>query len=596
MTQKQTSIADVVAGQFPQFIREDYATFIAFMEAYYTFLNDQKLTRSLENIKDVNDSLDEFIQLIKYEIAPDIPTTNRFFLSNAKNFHLSRGSEESYRALFRLLLKKEIEILYPSEKMLRVSDGQWQQDISFFIRVKRGNPYDLQNDFLYIDSISQIPAKRRHKVFVKKIQQVETALNVYEVFISRNYFGKLEIDDTISYKGVVASIVPTTSKIRVIKPGSGFKVGQVFNITTHVASGTLVKVTKITPQGGIARLQIVSFGVGYPKDFFFDIVDMTVAKPYQNIRGKTISRTDVLNENSDYGVINSNDYHSGFVDSNYVGEVLGTFYSATAEDESTTLVASLRVELGAIAVYPGYYASSRSLIDDDSYIQDGEYYQDYSYVIRLDEKLTTYKDAVLSVVHPAGRKLFGEFLIDTSFNLEIEISNPLIRILIPQFSESDESFNVLDKTILRTMTSSFINDGITQRFLVFDEVNPAEGVITHVSINNIDYLNWFTDGDDPRYIILADMPVQGAIIKVRYSVRRYLDNDTGLQSIIFDLDKAFADTHTTNDKIETIRVEKPLDSNIESINSSGLLRLNPYESDLQPYFTENYLIEEKLNF
>lgn len=597
MIQKMTSIADVVASQFPQFVREDYTTFIAFIEAYYTFLNNQKLSRNLENIKDVNDTLDEFIQLVKLEIAPDIPTTNRFFLSNAKNFHLSRGSEESYRTLFRLLLKKEIEILYPSEKMLRVSDGRWQQDISFFISVKSGNPYDLQNDFLFIDSVSQRPARRRHKVFVKKIQQVETARNVYEIFISRNYFGKLEIGDTISYKDVVATIIPTTSKIRVVKPGNGFKVGQVFNVSTHVADGTLVKVTKVTPQGGIARLQTVAFGIGYPKDFYFDIIGTRVAQPYQIIRGNNIDKADVITDNADYGIINSNNYHSDFVDSNYVGEVLGTFYSETAEELSRILIASLHVELGAIAEYPGYYASSRSLIDDDSYIQDGEYYQDYSYVIRLDEKLSAYKDAVLSIVHPTGRKLFGEFLIDAVFNLEIEISNPLIRILLPQFSESNESFSALDKTALRVVNLKFVGDSVTQRFLVFNDFAPSEGIVIRVKVNGNDYSNWLTDGDDPRYIVLLDIPAQSAVIEIRCLQQRFsLIDNANLQSTIFDVNKSFSEIHAINDDIDTVYTGKTLFSNVESINSSGVIRINPYMLDLQPYFTENYLVEEKINF
>lgn len=596
MMQKQNSISDVVAGHFPYFVQEDYPTFIAFVEAYYTFLNSQKLTRSLENIKDVNTSLDDFISLIKREVAPDVPVTNRFFISNVKKFHLARGSEESYRTLFRLLLKKEIDILYPAEKMLRVSDGQWQQDISFFIKVTTGNPFVLQNDFLYVAGKSAGNIARRHKVFVKKIQQVETATDIYEVFITRNYFGEISVGDTISYKGVVAKIVPTTSKIKVIYSGSGFKVGQVFNIDTPTGSGTLVKVTKITDGGGIARLQLVSFGVGYPRDFFFDIVSKSVAKPYQLIKGKSIESGDVVNENSDYGIINANTYHTDFVDSNYVGDVLGTFYSATAEEAANqTLVASLKIELGAIAVYPGYYASARSLIDDDSYIQDGEYYQDFSYVIRLDEKLTTYKDAVLSMLHPAGRKMFGEFLIDSAFNLEIQISNPLIRILIPQYSESDESFDALDHTVFRVVDVDFIGDNVKFKWSLSPEYNSSESVVTRVRINENDYQDWFIDADTDE-IVFYDTPPANAKIQIRYAVRRFLDNET-LQSSFFDLYKRFTETEMlAADVVNTKHVDKQCNSTIESINSSGTIQKNAYQADTAPYFAENYLFEERVNF
>lgn len=598
--QKQTSIADIVAGQFPFFVQEDYATFIAFMEAYYTFLDKQKLTRSLESIKDVDNALDEFIQLIKREIAPEIPVTNKFFLSNSKKFHLSRGSEESYRTLFRLLLKKEIDILYPADKMLRVSDGQWQQDISFFIKVTAGDPFSLQNDFLLITTAISLPAPRRIKVFVKKVQQVETALDIYEVFIARNYFGTLAANDVISYKGVSAKIVPTTSRVKIVQAGAGFKIGQVFNITTPTASGMLAKVTKTTEEGGISRLQIVAFGVGYPRDFFFDITGQPIGQSAQGIFNKKISQTDTISNNSDYGVINSYDYHGDYVDGNYVGEILGDFYSATSSEESTITIARLRVELGALAVYPGFYASSRSLIDDDSYIQDGEYYQDFSYVIRLDEKLTTYKDAVLSILHPAGRKMFGEFLIDSAFNLSMEISNPLIRILIPQYSESDESLDVLDRTVWRVIDNQFIGDGVTSVWQLLDEFSKDEVLVTHIKVNE----NYYPYGLDYEFAFIDDgkivffsAPPAGAVIKIRYIVRRYTEDTTGLQDTFFDLRKTFNEEFNfPDDDVDTKHVHKIRNSAIESINSFGYLHKNPYQAYASSFFAEDYLLEEITNF
>lgn len=591
---KHTRISDVIASQFPHFVQEDYATFIAFMEAYYSFLDSQSLTRAIENIKDADTTLDKFIELLKREIAPEIPLTNRFFLSNTKKFHLARGSEESYRTLFRLLLKKEIDILYPAEKMLRVSDGQWQQDISFFIKVTAGNPYLLQNDFLYITSSIAKPVTSKRRVFVKKIQQVETAVNIYEVFIARNYYGKLTIGDTISYKGVSAVIVPTTSKINIVNPGVGFKIGQVFNITTPAASGLLAKVVKITPEGGIARMQIVSFGIGYARDFFFDITAQTRLTSSQSVFNKSVEQTDILAENSDYGVINSYDYHSDYVDGNYVGDILGDFYTSNSNEELTLVIARLRVELGAIAIYPGYYASARSLIDDDSYIQDGEYYQDFSYVIRLDEKLTTYKDAVLSILHPAGRKMYGEFLIDTAFNLEIQISNPLIRILIPQYSESDESFDALDQTVWRVVNKDFIADGSTRSWQIFDEYTEAESLVIYTKINNTEIDDWYTSENN---IVLIQYPKAGDIIKVRYIVRRFTEDLTDIQSTFFDLRKSFiTEDNTPIDRIETKHTHKTRVSTIESINSTGFLHKNPYQADTLPYFAEKYMFEEIINF
>src|SRR6185503_18624874 len=63
------SISNFVETQFPAFYRENSATFIAFVKAYYEWLespeNPLYLTRRLYEIKDVDDTLDEFIVQFK---------------------------------------------------------------------------------------------------------------------------------------------------------------------------------------------------------------------------------------------------------------------------------------------------------------------------------------------------------------------------------------------------------------------------------------------------------------------------------------------------------------------------------------------------
>ena len=67
MTDLKTSI--LVNRQVPEYVREDYPLFIAFLEAYYEFLETKQGTqnndltqeaKNLRNVSDVDDSLNEF--------------------------------------------------------------------------------------------------------------------------------------------------------------------------------------------------------------------------------------------------------------------------------------------------------------------------------------------------------------------------------------------------------------------------------------------------------------------------------------------------------------------------------------------------------
>lgn len=445
---KFTKLANIVPSQLPKHIQEDYPTFTSFLKAYYEYLDNQKLTRSLEYLRDPDQTLDAFIGHLKNEVAVLAPqlSKDRFFLKHTKESYVARGSEEAYKCLFRFLYNKEVEINYPSEKIFKISGGQWEQDVSFFLKVDAGDAYSLQNDYLYINDIKTIGTKNHtHRVYVKKVRPVTSVEGVYEVFIEKNFYGNLDIGDTVDYKGVVGTLLPTPAKVKITTKGSGFKVGQIFSVDTSIASGCKVKVVRIDANGGLEQVQIIAFGYGYKKDFDYNISRFQALQSSQAVRGLTIQRQDVLSNSKDSGYINKVSYHGeGYSSGDYVGDVLADFYYNNYAEEIEQIVATLRIQLGALARYPGYYASSNSLISDDSFIQDGEYYQDFSYVLRIDEKLTSYRDAVLQTLHPVGRKLFGDYLVETEYSLTYEISNPVIRILIPQFSESIEAVEMTE--------------------------------------------------------------------------------------------------------------------------------------------------------
>lgn len=59
----------------------------------------------------------------------------------------------------------------------------------------------------------------------------------------------------------------------------------------------------------------------------------------------------------------------------------------------------------------GYWKNKKSFISDEMYLQDSDYYQNYSYEIIVNKMRSVYENYVKELVHPVGMKMFGRFVI-----------------------------------------------------------------------------------------------------------------------------------------------------------------------------------------
>ena len=133
-------ISNLIESQVPFFVRNDHENFVAFVEAYYEFLEQQtgvvNVTKSLLNQADV-DSTDIFVEKFYDNFLPFIPkdtaVDKTLILKHIKDFYRSRGTEKSIRFLMRILFDEDVEFYYPQRDILRVSDGKWFQEKSIKI-------------------------------------------------------------------------------------------------------------------------------------------------------------------------------------------------------------------------------------------------------------------------------------------------------------------------------------------------------------------------------------------------------------------------------------------------------------------------------
>ena len=136
MTDRLTSL--LINRQVPEFVREEYPLFINFLEAYYEYLEQKQGTqlndltskaKDLRYISDVDESIDDFESNFFNTYASLIPTDvevdKNSLIKNVLPLYLSKGSEASFKLLYRFLFGQELEVKYPKNDVLRASDAKW---------------------------------------------------------------------------------------------------------------------------------------------------------------------------------------------------------------------------------------------------------------------------------------------------------------------------------------------------------------------------------------------------------------------------------------------------------------------------------------
>ena len=494
---QKVKLSTLVANQFPEFIQEEYPALTSFIEAYYKFL-EQTNTRNLSSYRDIDETLDAFIVHFKNELNYNgfytAPENDRFILKKIKEIYSAKGSEESYRLLFKLLFNKDVEIYYPYKSVLRASDGKWNQDNSLFIVPTSGDINTLLNN-----TIKVISEKNRITyVVVKKIKKINDSL--YEVFIENNkYLKNITVTSTIQYNDFVGSISPTLGTYEVITPGLSFKVGQLLTASTNTSKGIInatIKVDKIDAQGGIKRISIIKFGTGYSYDFYANIQSANTNAPGGIIsinknNGNVLtspSKTSTLGF-IDEGYINiSNYYEQDYADNTYVGDIIQTFRTEISYDldVSNTSVdnipaeqkmALIKFNISPIAKYQGYYLNNDGFISDAVYIEDQDYYQPYAYQIKIDESLNSYKNIIKSYLHPAGTRLFAEYQL----NNIIDVSSTIQSLINYQLIEFIDTVHPIDENIKDI--SKYRDDGIVTSD--FDIVDVSKALVDDAPITDI---------------------------------------------------------------------------------------------------------------
>jgi hypothetical protein len=249
----------VVDRQVPEFVREDHPQFVRFLEAYYEWLEQNYRTRDLENLGDIDSTLDEYVEYFADQFLATFPKAlvvdKRIIIKHAKEIYLAKGTPKSYDLLFRLMFNEEPQqIYYPKQDMLRVSDGKWSQ--SYILRGNdvQGNSFELIGQEVTQEStgIGDDPAFARVEAVVK--YNVGTQ-SITEITLNNtSIIGVFQPNQPIkgfsnsTNEEIIVDLIPFVSNLVVTSPGK-------YNITGDI-------VTIVEGDGVDARAEINTVKTG----------------------------------------------------------------------------------------------------------------------------------------------------------------------------------------------------------------------------------------------------------------------------------------------------------------------------------------------
>ena len=388
---KRLGPSNLIVDQVPDFINRDHTTFRRFVEAYYEWMEQYQnafgIIDAFTELTDVDQTIGLFTADFRNMYLRDFPAQlaidsngNRVdeanLQKNIRNFYGAKGTEKGYEFLFRLIYNVTSEVRYPSEDILKCSHGKWIERMSLKTTSSGGTAnHDMAGQQVYqIDPITGNVSA--YATVTEVIQYRKDYYDVTEIFI-KNKFGDFSTDVALLCQTSTAlrseTIYPIVSEITITNGGTNYVLSDVVEVVnSDEGVGFAAAIEIVNSAGKIQGIKLIDSGIAYDSGLELTILSNT-------------------------------------------GD--GT--------------ASLSITIGAVTTYPGYYANNNGKLSSNKRLFDGDYYQEFSYALRSEISLVSYKEMYKKIVHPAGFKMFGEVLLKRHIVDELPFHSEMQRYEIP---------------------------------------------------------------------------------------------------------------------------------------------------------------------
>jgi len=263
-------ISKLVQNQFPDFYKEDGQNFLAFIEAYYAWMEETgQMTdaiRNLESYRDISTTTEEYLKYFESDLLPSIPTTviadKRLMAKYIGEFNRSRGTFAAYRLMFRAIYGEDIDLNLPSEQILKVSDGDWRID-RYLVTPYDKNTYDFIGKTIVGSDSGAIA------LVEDVVRRTIRGLDVMQILLSRivgTFVNeeRIHLQTDTSVTGHAPIIQAGINSITITAAGGGYVPGDIVQLSSsQVGEFGRVLVKETIDLGGTLSFAVTEGGSGY---------------------------------------------------------------------------------------------------------------------------------------------------------------------------------------------------------------------------------------------------------------------------------------------------------------------------------------------
>lgn len=260
-------ISNLVESQFPDFYRAEGSNFVAFVRAYYEWMEQEgyvtNASKSLLEYSDIDNTLDEFVVSFKNKYLNGFPSITaadkRFMIKNIKDFYQSKGSTRGLQLLFRLIFDDDIDVYVPGKDILKPSDGIWR--VPNYIEVEHNSRSNTFVGKRIFGSISEAEA------FVESVYTKVVNSRLIDVITISGLRGNFLFDELITDDGNffnAPKVIGSLTAILITDGGANNRVGDVYDVYTSTnGKGGKARVAAVEDGTGRVIFTLVDGGSGY---------------------------------------------------------------------------------------------------------------------------------------------------------------------------------------------------------------------------------------------------------------------------------------------------------------------------------------------
>ena len=278
-------------------------------------------------------------------------------------------------------------------------------------------------------------------------------------------------------------------RMEIINGGLNYQVGDTIefnNIIGGYGTGASANVTTVAANGMITEVKFVSVtghyigGSGYDQSYL----------PKANVVSGTGSGANIAVT----AIIGDGENLTGFTDTIGAIQKLTIISGGVGYNTAPTLnltsigdgTAQANVEIiTGIYTYPGRYLNDDGHVSGYNFLEDRDYYQNYSYVIRSTISIKDYRAAILQLSHPGGMKLFGEFMTDDENIPEIDDGFTMVTTKDEHviYYNGTYAANLGNVIINKNYHGQNTNSNVYIEFISGDTINISNGLFVVTTAN-----------------------------------------------------------------------------------------------------------------